>query len=173
MQAIVSLSKSQQASIDNSFSTDIDLHADLISVKLLSDIIESILLPFIDISLLLTEQVQYLSCYAHLSFAIFCSHGCTFMPYQLYYDTHTMVKNIMFCIHKQQVLDPGEKFFLRDSGDDRLELHFGRTRMIRGHNSGCSYSQVLNRLGAAKDIDGVFKRHPELDPGHRRLKLGT
>ncbi|KAG0701488.1 hypothetical protein DFH29DRAFT_777462, partial [Suillus ampliporus] len=26
-------------------------------------------------------------------------------------------------------------------------------------------------LGAAKDIDGIFKCHPELDPGHRRLKL--
>ncbi|KAG2740438.1 hypothetical protein P692DRAFT_201728137, partial [Suillus brevipes Sb2] len=173
MQAIVSLSKSQQASIDNSFSTDIDLRADLMSVKLLSDIIESILLPFIDISLSLTEQVQYLSRYAHLSFAIFRSHRRAFMPYQLYYDTHTMVKNIMFCIRKQQILDPGEKFFVGDSGDDRLELHFGRTRMIGGHNSGCSYSQVLDRLGAAKDIDGVFKRHPELDPGHRRLKLGT
>jgi hypothetical protein len=95
------------------------------------------------------------------------------MPYQLYYNTQTMTKNIVFCIRKQQVLDPREKFFIGDSGDDRLELHFGRTRMIGGHNSGCSYAQVLDRLGAAKDIDGVFKRHPELDPGHRRLKMGT
>jgi hypothetical protein len=28
-------------------------------------------------------------------------------------------------------------------------------------------------LGAAKDIDSVFKQHPDLDPGHRRLKIGT
>ncbi|KAG1827433.1 uncharacterized protein BJ212DRAFT_1256826 [Suillus subaureus] len=45
--------------------------------------------------------------------------------------------------------------------------------MIGGHNSGCSYTQVLNHLGAAKDINGVFKWHPELDPGHYHLKLGT
>ncbi|KAG2044115.1 hypothetical protein BDR03DRAFT_977769 [Suillus americanus] len=170
MQAIVTFSKSQQASIDNSFSTDIDLRADLMSIKLLSDIMESILLLFININLSLTEQVQYLSRYAHLSFAIFRSHRRAFMPYQLYYNTHTMVKNLVFCIWKQQILDPGEKFFVGDSGDDHLELHFGRTQMIGGHNSGCSYSQVLDRLGAAKDIDSVFKRHPDLDPGHRHLK---
>ncbi|KIK33902.1 hypothetical protein CY34DRAFT_98849, partial [Suillus luteus UH-Slu-Lm8-n1] len=43
--------------------------------------------------------------------------------------------------------------------------------MIGGHNSTCSYAQALDCLGAAKDIDGIFKCHPELDPGHRRLKL--
>ncbi|KAG2343779.1 hypothetical protein BDR05DRAFT_975796 [Suillus weaverae] len=78
MQAIMSLSKSKQASIDNSFSTDIDLHADLMSIKLL---------------------IQYLTHYAQI--VIFCLHCHTFMPYQLYYDTHIMVKNIMFCIQKQ------------------------------------------------------------------------
>ncbi|KAG2035573.1 hypothetical protein BDR03DRAFT_867885 [Suillus americanus] len=173
MQAIMTFSKSQHTNIDNSFSTNINIRADLMSIKLLSDIIESILLSFIDINLSLTEQVQYLSHYAHLSFAIFHSHHHTFMPYQLYYDTHTMVKNIIFCIWKQQVLDSREKFFVGDSGDDCLELHFGRTWVIGGHNSGCSYSLVLNRLGAAKDTDGVFKQHPELDLGHHHLKLGT
>jgi hypothetical protein len=173
MQAIIAFSKLKHASIDDSFSTNVDIRADLMAIKLLGHILESILLPFIDVNLSLTEQVQYLSSYSHLSFAMFHSHRRGFMPYQLYYDTHTMAKNIMFCIKKQQVLDPHEKFFIGDCGDDRLELHFGRTRMIGGHNSGCSYSQVLDRLGAAKDIDGVFKRHPDLDPGHRRLKMGT
>ncbi|KAG1852547.1 hypothetical protein F4604DRAFT_1933696 [Suillus subluteus] len=173
MQAIIAFSKLNHTSIDDSFSTNIDIHADLMAIKLLSHLLESILFPFIDVDLSLTEQVQYLSCYSHLSFTMFHSHRHGFMPYQLYYDTHTMGKNIMFCIKKQQVLDPHEKFFIGDSGDDCLELHFGRTCMIRGHNSGCSYSQVLDCLGAAKDIDSVFKRHPELDPGHRRLKMGT
>jgi hypothetical protein len=173
MQAIITFSQLQYDSIDSSFSTNIDIRADLEAIKLLSNLIESILLPFIDPHLSLTHQVQYLSRYAHLSFSIFRTHRRAFMPYQLYYDTQTMTKNIIFCICKQQVLDPQEKFFIGDSGDDRLELHFGCTRMIGGHNSGCSYSQVLDRLGAAKDIDSVFKRHPELDPGHRHLKMGT
>jgi hypothetical protein len=45
--------------------------------------------------------------------------------------------------------------------------------VIGGHNSRCSYAQALDHLGAAKDIDSVFKRHPELDPGHKQLSLGT
>ncbi|KAG2092162.1 uncharacterized protein F5147DRAFT_585965 [Suillus discolor] len=43
--------------------------------------------------------------------------------------------------------------------------------MIGGHNSASLYAQALDCLGAAKDIDAVFRCHPELDPGHRRLKL--
>jgi hypothetical protein len=93
------------------------------------------------------------------------------MSYQLYYDTQTAVKNAMFCCTKQQILDPNAPFYLGDVGDDPLEILFGRTRMIGGHNSACSYAQAIDRLGAAKDIDGVFRRHPDLDPGHRRLKL--
>ncbi|KAG2159477.1 uncharacterized protein EDB93DRAFT_1237586 [Suillus bovinus] len=120
--------------LNNSFSPNIDRCADLMSIALFSDVIESFLIPFININLSLTEQVQYLSQFAHLSFTLFHSHRRSFMSYQLYYDMHTMVKNIMFSIVKQQVID-------------------------------C--------LGATKDIDGVFKHHPELDPGHCCLSLGT
>lgn len=93
------------------------------------------------------------------------------MSYQLYYDTQTMTKNTIFCLAKQQSFDPYAPFFLGDVGDDPLEILFGCTCMIGGHNLACSYAQALDRLAAAKDIDGVFKCHPELDPGHRRLKL--
>ncbi|KAG1842416.1 hypothetical protein F4604DRAFT_1938847 [Suillus subluteus] len=82
-----------------------------------------------------------------------------------------MVKNATFSLAKQQSLDPHAHFYLGDVGDDPLEILFGRTHMIGGHNSACSYAQAIDRLGAAKDIDGVFKHHPELDPGHQRLKL--
>ncbi|KAG2032822.1 hypothetical protein BDR03DRAFT_873313, partial [Suillus americanus] len=185
IKAIIELTGSQRDFLNNSFSPDVDRRADLMSITLLSDVIESFLMPFINVNLSLMEQVQYLSRFTHillwpipfslqhLSFVFFRSHRRSFMSYQLYYNMHTMVKNIMFCIAKQQVLDPHAPFFLGDSGDDRLELHFGRTWMIGGHNSGCSFSQVINRLGAAKDIDGMFKRHPELDPGHHCLSLGT
>ncbi|KAG1862519.1 hypothetical protein DFJ58DRAFT_725359 [Suillus subalutaceus] len=93
------------------------------------------------------------------------------MSYQLYYDTQTMTKNSMFCITKQQDLNSHAPFFLGDVGDDPLKILFGRTRMIGGHNSASSYAQALDRLGTAKDINGVFRHHPELDPGHWRLKL--
>jgi hypothetical protein len=93
------------------------------------------------------------------------------MLYQLYYDTQTMAKNTMFCITKQQNLDSHAFFLLSDVGDDPLKILFGRTHMIGGHNTASSYTQALDRLGAAKDIDGVFRHHPELDPGHQCLKL--
>ncbi|KAG2117596.1 hypothetical protein DEU56DRAFT_919052 [Suillus clintonianus] len=173
MSAIIDFSKSQHAMLNDSFSSDIDTCADLASITLLSSVIESILIPFINVDLSLMEQVQYLSRYAHLSFALFRSHRRSFMGYQLYYDSHTMSKNVMFSITKQQLLDPSASFFLGNSGDDRLELHFGRTRMIGGHNSGYTFTQVVDRLGATKDIDGVFKRHPDMDPGHHRHRLGT
>ncbi|KAG2029670.1 hypothetical protein BDR03DRAFT_880219 [Suillus americanus] len=172
MQAIVDCSKSQHVLLNNPFSTDVDTCADLMSISLLSNIIESILTPFINTKLSLMEQVHYLSCYSHLAFTIFQIHRHAFMPFQLYYDTQTCVKNVMFNITKQQLLDPYESFFLGDCGDNRLELMFGQSRMIGGHNSGCSYSQALDHLGAAKDIDGMFNQHPQLDPGHRRLSLG-
>ncbi|KAG1847481.1 hypothetical protein C8R48DRAFT_615602, partial [Suillus tomentosus] len=173
MLAIIEFSKSQQPIVQDPFSTDVDTRADIISITVLSSVLESIILPFTNVNLSLTEQVQYLSRLAHLTFTLFRSHRRAFLSNQLYYDTHTMLKNVVFCITKQQILDPRASFFLGDTGDDRLEVHFGRTRMIGGHNSACTFSQVVDRLGAAKDIDGVFKRHPDLDPGHRRLSLGT
>ncbi|KIK33801.1 hypothetical protein CY34DRAFT_26978 [Suillus luteus UH-Slu-Lm8-n1] len=169
--AIIECSKLQHTIIADSFSVDIETRADLQSITLLSALLESIVLPFTDISLSLSEQVTLLSRYCHLAFAFFHAHRRSFMSYQLYYDTQTMAKNAMFCIAKQQNLDSHAPFFLGDVGDDPLEILFGRTRMIGGHNSASSYAQALDRLGAAKDIDGVFRRHPELDPGHRRLKL--
>jgi hypothetical protein len=165
--AIIELAKSQHHIIINSFSIDIDTRADLKSINLLSAVIESFLTPFIDTSLSLFDQVQFLSRYSHLAFAFFHAHQCAFMLYQLYYDTQTTVKNAMFCCTKQQILDPNAPFYLGDVGDDPLEILFGHTRMIGGHNSVCSYAQAIDRLGAAKDIDGVFRRHPDLDPGHR------
>jgi hypothetical protein len=57
------------AIIDDSFSTDIETCADLQSITLLSALLESIILPFTDISLSLSKQVTLLSCYSHLAFA--------------------------------------------------------------------------------------------------------
>lgn len=34
-----------------------------------------------------------------------------------------------------------------------------------------NYSQALDRIGAAKDIDIVFKKHPKLESGSQRLKI--
>ncbi|KAG2114960.1 hypothetical protein BD769DRAFT_1629965 [Suillus cothurnatus] len=129
MLAIIEFSNSQCSIINDSFAPDIDTHMDLQSIALLSALLESILLPFTDVSLSLFKQF-----------------------------------NSVFCLTKQQALDPHAPFFLGDVGDDPLEILFRHTHMIGGHNSASSYAQALDHLGATKDID-------ELDPGHQHLKL--
>jgi hypothetical protein len=82
-----------------------------------------------------------------------------------------MVKNTCFCIAKQQKIDGSQGFWLVQSGDDHLEKLFGITHMKGQHNSAMNYSQALDRIGTAKDINAVFKRHPDLESGSRQLKL--
>jgi hypothetical protein len=84
MQAIIAFSKLKHVSINDSFSTNVNIRADLMAIKLLGHILESILLPFIDVNLSLTKQVQYLSSYSHPSPAMLHFHRHGFMPYQLY-----------------------------------------------------------------------------------------
>ncbi|KAG1749179.1 hypothetical protein EDD22DRAFT_958082 [Suillus occidentalis] len=116
------------------------------AIKALGAILESLLVPFIDITLSLQEQ-------------------SSFMPHVLFYDSQTMVKNTCFCIAKQQKLDGSQGFWLIQSGDDRLEKLFSITRMKGQHNSAMNYSQALDQIDAAKDINAVFKRHPDLESG--------
>ncbi|KAG1863130.1 hypothetical protein F4604DRAFT_2030060 [Suillus subluteus] len=167
MQAIITLSK-------NEFDTttmSVGECADIVAIKILGAVLESILLPFIDVTLSLHQQIAHLSRYAHLTFTFFRLHRSAFMPHVLYYDSQTMVKNACFCVAKQQKLDGSQKFWLIQTGDDRLEKLFGITRMRGQHNSAMNYSQALDRIGAAKDIDTVFKKHPDLESGSRRLKI--
>lgn len=165
MQAIVSL-RSLQLDSQNP-----DVIADLDAIRLLSDLCEAILEAYTNPNLTLTEQVQYLSKYAHLTFAFFRQHRLAFMSNQLYGDSQCMVKNAIFCIAKQQALDPSQDFHLFELGDDRLEKLFGRLRMLGAHDSGMRYNQGVDRLGHAVDIDAALARNPDLDGGQRRLKI--
>jgi hypothetical protein len=113
MQAIIEFSTSQRHVTNNLFSLDIDTHVNLASISLLGAPFESILLPFIKVLLMLSEQFQYLGHYAHLAFSFFHAHHCSFMSYQLYYDTQMLVKNTAFCLVKQQTLDPYAHFSWR------------------------------------------------------------
>ncbi|KAG2127658.1 hypothetical protein DEU56DRAFT_915620 [Suillus clintonianus] len=167
MQAIITLSKDEF----NTATMTAGECADIAAIKILGAILESILLPFIDITLSLHQQITHLSRYAHLTFTFFRLHRSAFMPHVLYYDSQTMVKNTCFCIAKQQKLDGSQKFWLIQTGDDHLEKLFGITRMRGQHNSAMNYSQALDHIGAAKDIDTIFKKHPNLESGSRRLKI--
>ncbi|KAJ7431083.1 hypothetical protein FB451DRAFT_1065033 [Mycena latifolia] len=150
-------------------SNNLNTISDLDSLRLLGELLESILEPFINTSYDLTQQVEALSKYSHLAFSLFHTHRTTFMSNQLYGDSQTMVKNAMFYIAKQQVLDPNESFFLFNLGDDKLEKLFGRIRMLGAHDSGMNFRQGIDRLGHAVNIDRVLLCNPDLDMGQRRL----
>ncbi|KAG2145918.1 hypothetical protein DEU56DRAFT_731779, partial [Suillus clintonianus] len=146
---------------------------DFDAIKILGDILCSLLEPFIKVSLSLTEQVISLSRFAHLLYACYHNQRRSLMPNQLFYNSQTFTKNTIFCIKKQQKLDPLAPFFLLDVGDDALELTFAFARMCGGHNNTMNYKQSLDRLGAARDIDGVFARNPDLAHAPRRLNHGA
>ncbi|KIK40925.1 hypothetical protein CY34DRAFT_24572 [Suillus luteus UH-Slu-Lm8-n1] len=161
MQAIIALSK-------NKFDTAtlcVGECADIAAIKVLGAILESILLPFIDITLSLHQQIAHLSRYTHLIFMFFHLHHSTFMPHMLYYDSQTMVKNACFCIAKQQKLDRSQKFWLIQTGGNCLEKLFSITHMRGQHNLAMNYLQALDCIGAAKNINTIFKKHPDLESG--------
>jgi hypothetical protein len=140
-------------------------------IRVIGEMFTAFLHPFIQPGQNLTEQVSSLSKFAHIAFVLFREFRVNFMPYQLYGDLQTTVKNIIFCIAKQQEMDGSQPFYIFWTGDDRLEVLFGRTRMQGGHNPNFTFKQLLDRLAAAMDLDGIFLRNPELDQGHRRLKV--
>ncbi|KAG0694088.1 hypothetical protein DFH29DRAFT_985348 [Suillus ampliporus] len=111
---------------------NVNVIADFDVIKLLAKILCSLLNPFIDVNLSLTEQVVHLSHFTHLLFTCYHDQRRGLMPNQLYYDSQTFAKNTVFCILKQQKLDPSEHFFFLDAGDDALELEFAFLRMCGG-----------------------------------------
>ncbi|KAJ7150437.1 hypothetical protein C8R43DRAFT_829032, partial [Mycena crocata] len=150
---------------------DADTCADIDALRLLGSVIKAILEPFTNTAMNLTEQMTSLSTFAHLSFTLFSVSRLDYMSNQLYGDTQSMVKNAMFCLAKQQILDPTEPFYLFHVGDDPLERLFGKLRMLGGHNTAMNYLQAIDRLGHACDLQGAFMRNPDLEQGERRLSM--
>lgn len=118
---------------------DVNVVANFEALQVLGFTLESLLEPFINIKLSLSQQVVHLSCFAHLLYTFYRDQCHHFMPNQLYYNSQTMVKNAIFSIAKQQKLDPSSRFSLLDVGDDALELTFALLRMSGGHNNAFNY----------------------------------
>ena len=150
---------------------DVNAVIDFEALSTLGQLLHHLLKPFINVKLSLSEQVVHLSAFAHILFALYHEHRHAFMPNQLYYDAQSMVKNAIFCIVKQQGLDPSADFYLPDVGDDAIELLFAFLRMCGGHNSAINYKQAIDRLSAARDLGGINARNPDLSHGYRRLNF--
>lgn len=137
--------------------------------KVLSAVIHSFVEPFINITLSLSDQVKLLAEHAHLIFALFRRHTTSFMPNQLYADTMTSIKSIIFCIAKQQILDPTAPFRLCHAGDDRIENNFAEMRT--GDKTNWDILEFADQQGSAVVRNEIYSRHRNWDRGHRRLKF--
>ncbi|KAG1747471.1 hypothetical protein EDB19DRAFT_1905610 [Suillus lakei] len=135
---------------------DVNVIADFDAIEILSHILHSLLQPFINITLLLTEQVISLCHCTHLIYACYQNQCWVFMLNQLYYDVQTLIKNIVFCITKQQKLDATQPFTLLDTGDDPIELLFAFLHICGGHNSAINYKQALDRLESVNHISRLM-----------------
>ncbi|KAJ7026002.1 hypothetical protein C8F04DRAFT_880454, partial [Mycena alexandri] len=162
---VVALGELDYGAADPNTCTDID------ALRLLAAVIKSLLEPFTNTSMTLTQQITSLATFSHLSFTLFRCSRLQYMSNQLYGDSQTMVKNAMFCLAKQQALDPTKPFYLFQVGDDPLERLFGKLRMLGGHSFAMNYLQAIDRLGHACDLQGAFMRNPDLEQGERRLSM--
>ncbi|KAJ7154444.1 hypothetical protein C8R43DRAFT_885149 [Mycena crocata] len=151
--------------------SEVDTNTDLDAITLFSFMIQAFLDAFTDPTASLSNQIENLSLYAHMSFVLFKKFRLKFMSNQLYGDSQTMVKNIVFTVAKQQNLDPSGIVNAYNDGSDPVENHFGYLRELGEHNSAMTYKQAIERSGWACDIHGVHNRNPGLHPGHHRRNI--
>ncbi|KAJ7502239.1 hypothetical protein B0H11DRAFT_2223712 [Mycena galericulata] len=82
---------------------DVDLASTIESVGLLGHVLENFTMPFITPESSLIDQICLLSTCAHLIFVLFREYRTEFMSTQLYGDTQSTIKNIVFSVAKQQL----------------------------------------------------------------------
>jgi hypothetical protein len=106
------------------------------ALQLIGALFHSMIEPFVNPNLSLTQQFQHLSAYAHMALVLIRRNSSSFMSNQLYADSQVMVKNTFFYLAKQFLMNRNSPVLLMLSGDDRLENLFGRVRMQGAHNCG-------------------------------------
>ncbi|KAK7446038.1 hypothetical protein VKT23_014661 [Stygiomarasmius scandens] len=146
---------------------------DFDSIRMLAELLSSLLDPFVKTAWTLSQAVTSLSKFAHLLCAQFRAHRLQFCSNQLYYDSQSMVKNIIFNIAKQQILDDSQPFRIAKDGDNEEEKYFGILRVLGGHCPGMNLKEGLSRMGSAADINRVHEEHPTWEPGQHRLEATT
>ncbi|KAK7471312.1 hypothetical protein VKT23_002721 [Stygiomarasmius scandens] len=139
-------------------------------INFVAEFLGYFVLPFIDIDMSLSAQVTSLVTYAFLAAALQIAHGTSCLTGALYCDSQSVVKNIIITIARLQLIDPDLKFYIILEGTDRLELVFSDVR-TQDHGRNFDIEQLSEKLGVGALVNAAFQRNPELDRGHRRLKL--
>lgn len=139
-------------------------------LAVLGEVFNRFMRPFVDVQMTLSEQVTSLITYSHLAFSLYRKHGTQFMTSALYADTQAAVKDVIFCIAKQKLLDPSQPFYIIQVGSDRLEMCFCNAR-TQTHHRNFDALELSYKLATASIISSIYLRNPELDSGSRRLNL--
>ncbi|KAJ7032090.1 hypothetical protein C8F04DRAFT_1185331 [Mycena alexandri] len=126
--------------------------------------------PFIDVNQSLSQQIRSLSTYTHLCTAMYLKHGTNFLTNPLYADSQLIVRCIIITTARLQGINPHLKFYIIMDGTDRLEGVFCDTRTM-DHASNFDIEQIVQKLATGALINAIFQQNPDLDRGHRKLKL--
>jgi hypothetical protein len=135
----------------------------------LAKVLDFFVLPFINIEMTLSQQIRSLSAYAHLAAAMYLGHGLAFLTGALYADSQAIVKNIVFCVARLQIISGDLEFFIIHEGTDRLETIFSDVR-TQDQNRNFDILQLSQKLSVGAAISATFERHPDLE-GHRKLAV--
>jgi hypothetical protein len=137
---------------------------------LVAKILSFFLLPFITVTMSLSEQLQSLSTYSHLITAFFRNHRTSFMNSALFADSQAIVKSIFFTTARLQVEDRSIDYHILFEGTDRLEGVFSNAR-TQDHARNFDALQLSNKLCVGAEVNAIYERHPQLSRGYVRRNL--
>ena len=121
----------------------------------LAEVLNSFTCPFIDVQMSLTDQLTSLVKYAHLVFFLYQKHGTQFMTSLLYSDSQATVKDILFCVAKQKLLDSSKPFYIIQVGSDRLKACFCNAQ-TQTHHRNFNILELSYKLAMASVISSIY-----------------
>jgi hypothetical protein len=104
-------------------------------LRLLGHIYANLLKAYLDINLLLNDQLAHLNTAAHLILAIYNQDKENFIPVQTCFDGMSMIKNVFFLVTKMQVDNLEGSFWIILLGMDGLEKVFGKVCTMVGNDT--------------------------------------
>ncbi|EIW83479.1 hypothetical protein CONPUDRAFT_52204, partial [Coniophora puteana RWD-64-598 SS2] len=131
-----------------------------------------LLVPYIDPSMSLHEQLVSLSATAHLALLMYtdAGPGNEFMLKTLYQDIQIMIKNVYYSVAKAKVDKLDGNFYIISLGTNRLEQLFGIYRTIIGSDANTDLLQLAYQIANVAEVGQILAKYPEWDVLLRRLK---
>ena len=107
------------------------------ALLMLGSLFRHLVLPYVQVTLSLHEQLAHLSAAAHLAAFLFTSNGARSkaMPSLTFKDIIILVKNTFFGVAKAKISTLDGDFYIILLGTDRLESTFGVVRSIVGNDA--------------------------------------